>query len=355
MGGDDLSDEEYLDYAPPSGTATDDGDSIYSDVEDDELPSSKKPAAALTSATLKKRLQEEDSAAQDEPTNGRKKHKVPTSPQDVLLHAGRGIAMDGIEAQSKFLGALYSHTIKLTAEEEEVVGESSITSGEDHSFSFHPHLYAPPDGIDLQTKQYRHTNLAVFLKSGPLPSNKRLKNWKHPQSPMVIVVTLSAIRAVELLKQLSSLRLPVAKLFAKHMSVEDQAALLSKGFGKGKKSLLGNVGGGVGRGDGGKKGSKSGGYYSLGVGTPGRLLKLLRYHRNEDDGTSAAETGVGMMEGGALRLNHTEIILIDCHEDSKGWNVCTLNDTSRELMEFMRAGVITQLEKRKGKIKLVMF
>lgn len=171
---------------------------------------------------------------------------------------------------------------------------------------------------------------------------------------MVLVVTLSARRSVELMRQLSSLKLPVAKLFAKHMSVEDQVGLL-RGYGGGKStsssSSSGRVGGGGVGGE--KRGGGGGKYYSLAVGTPGRLLKLLRHSgRDDDEGGGGGADAAGM---GALRLNHTEVVIIDCHEDSKGWNVCTLNDTSKELMEFVKQGVIPQLDKRKGKIKLAMF
>ena len=277
--------------------------------------------------------------------------------------------MDGPDAQATFLGTLYSHLTKLSEgggaaaaasggggggsrEEEEGGGGGRQSFDNDaSSFSFLPHLHVAPDGTDAKARQYRHSNLAAFLKSGPLPSNKRLKNWKHPHSPMVSVVTLSARRSDELMKQLSSLRLPVAKLFAKHMSVEDQVGLL-RGFG-GKSSSLGNVGGGGGGGGGKKRGGGGGKYYSLAVGTPGRLLKLLRHNGRDDDEGGGGADAVGM---GALRLNHTEVVIIDCHEDSKGWNVCTLNDTSKELMEFVKEGVIPQLDKRRrGKIKLAMF
>ena len=83
------------------------------------------------------------------------------------------------------------------------------------------------------------------------------------------------------------------------------------------------------------------------MGTPGRLLKLLRHGSDGDRDPR--------LEQGALRLNHTELVVLDCHEDSKGWNVCTLKDTSTELMDLMKDGVIPQLEKRKGKIKLALF
>ncbi|KAL3798455.1 hypothetical protein ACHAW5_007407 [Stephanodiscus triporus] len=276
--------------------------------------------------------------------------------------------MDAPDAQATFLGALYSHSIKLLeggggggggGDESSESGGGGRSPGEGKdaagnsttpddvgvsSFSFLPHMYAPSPydrtADDKKSRQHRHSDLAAFLRSGPLTSNKRLKNWKHPHSPMVVVITLSARRSVELMKQLSSMRLPVAKLFAKHMSVEDQV----REGGMPSSCRPGNAGGG----GGGRKGG--GKFYSLAVGTPGRLLKLLR-HNGRDDG----EGGGGGADSGALRLNHTEVVVIDCHEDSKGWNVCTLNDTSRELMEFMKEGIIPQLDKRRGKIKLAMF
>jgi len=382
MGGDDLaSDDEYL---ADSGLAY----ASSSDGEDDGAQATTKPALnAKRKGTTTTSTGDDDPPGSELPPpkkNRKRNAAAPTSSQDILLLAGRGIAMDGPDAQATFLGTLYSHSMKLSGgvgaaatpssggsgenglEEEAGDGGRRKSSDDDDddddasssSFSFLPHLHvASPDGGttgDAKARQqYRHSDLGAFLKSGGLlPSNKRLKNWKHPHSPMVLVVTLSARRSVELMKQLSSLKLPVAKLFAKHMSVEDQVALL-RGFGgksSSSSSYSGKVGGG---GVGGKKRGGGGGkYYSLAVGTPGRLLKLLRHNGRDDDGGGGGADAVGM---GALRLNHTEVVIIDCHEDSKGWNVCTLNDTSKELMEFVREGLIPQLDKRRGKIKLAMF
>jgi hypothetical protein len=47
--------------------------------------------------------------------------------------------------------------------------------------------------------------------------------------------------------------------------------------------------------------------------------------------------------------------VIDCHEDSKGFNVTTLKDTVPELMQFMKEGVVGELERRKDKIKVALF
>ena len=323
MGGDDLaSDDEFLfdsgliDSSTGRGTAVPSSDEDSSSVSDDDVPiPSKKRKGVVAVGTEDTAATDSDVILPSESKKSRnKEEKVPKNSKKILIHAGRGIAMDTQEHQATFLETIYSHSLKLS---------DGADGGE--TFSFQPHLYSTPATTDDKTRQFQHSNLAAFLRSGPLPSMKRLKNWKHPQSPMVLVITLSARRSVELMKQLSSLKLPIAKLFAKHMSVEDQLELL--------------------RGVGGKAGNAGRKRcYSLAVGTPGRLLKLLRHGR--DDGPES---------GGALRLKHTEVVIIDNHEDSKGWTVCTLNDTSKELMEFMKEGVVPQLEQRKSKIKVAMF
>ena len=351
MGGDDLgSEDEYLfdngfvDSSAGRGTAISSGDddsgSVSSADEDEPTASSKKrkgeDQATMPASSSKKKRKNNDKLK-------------PTSSKNLMIHAGRGIALDSADAQASFLGTIYSHSMKMSGAGEGKGGESKDEEdGSDNegdaatkqstSFSFEEHIFATPKSVEAEAKKFQHNNLAAFLKSGALPSNKRLKNWKHPHSPMVLIVTLSARRAVELMKQLSSsFKLPIAKLFAKHMSVENQCQLL-KGVGEGKAGGEGLVGGS-------QKGKAKGRCYSLAVGTPGRLLKLLRHERDEP-----GSDGLG-----ALRLKHTEVVIIDCHEDSKGWTVCTLNDTSRELMEFMKEGVVSELEKRKGKIKLALF
>ena len=396
MGDDLASDDEYLfdagliDKSDGRGTAildeddlSDSGDIIIGGQINTNTPSSHKRKASSTDADA---VEEAQNNTISSPSSKKRKKKkgVLTNSKSVLIHAGRGIAKDSVDSQAMFLGTLYSHSAKLSG------SSSSSTNNDDNkednntekeedtpiastsTFSFLPHLYKTPTSIinDKKTHEYNHTNLGAYLKSGPLPSNKRLKNWKHSHSPMVLIITLSARRSVELMKQLSggsnSLKLPVCKLFAKHIKLEDQVDLLCNG-----------IGGGNGGGNGGNSGSGSGGgadkgtkkkkkkYYSIAVGTPGRLLKLLQHtnnddddnNNNDDDDNNKGHSSNGKSNGnvGALRLNHTELIIIDCHEDSKGWNVCTLKDTSRDLMEFMMGGIVPQLEKRAGKIKLAMF
>ena len=388
MGDDLASDDEYLfdagliDKSDSRGTAilssddlSDSGDIIIGGQINTNTPSSHKRKASSTDADAVEEAQNTTISSSSSKKRKKKQKKVVlTNSKSVLIHAGRGIAKDSVDSQAMFLGTLYSHSAKLSGS-----SSSSSTNNDDNkednntekeedtpiastsTFSFLPHLYKTPTSIinDKKTHEYNHTNLGAYLKAGPLPSNKRLKNWKHSHSPMVLIITLSARRSVELMKQLSggsnSLKLPICKLFAKHIKLEDQVDLLCYGIGGG-----GNSGSGSGADKGTKKKKKK--YYSIAVGTPGRLLKLLQHTNNDDDNNNDddddkghSSNGNGNGNVGALRLNHTELIIIDCHEDSKGWNVCTLKDTSRDLMEFMMGGIVPQLEKRAGKIKLAMF
>lgn len=143
-----------------------------------------------------------------------------------------------------------------------------------------------------------------------MQSFKRLKRWgrdgqdQQTRSPCVLIVSISALRCVAILKQLSILNLRAAKLFAKHMQVPDQIAMLEKTI------------------------------YPIAVGTPNRLLKLA--------------------EAGALDLGTTELVVIDCYEDQKKFTVCTMNDTAPDLMQFLHDFVLPEIQKRKN-IKFGMF
>ena len=309
-GGDDLgSDDEYLFEGGLIDTENR-GTALSSDDESDINSGS---ASRSEVRSPNKRKAEEGATSSKKRTK-----KVPTNSKSVLIQAGRGIALDSPEAQVTFLDSIYSHATKL-AESLESTGESEK---DESQFSFASCIYSSKQVVDEKTKQFQHSNLAAFIKSGPLPSNKRLKNWKHAKSPMILIVTLSARRSVELMKQLSSLKLPCAKLFAKHKQLEQQAEMLDDGVSNsGNKKRL----------------------YSIAVGTPGRLLKLLRH---ESDGER---------DTGALRLNHTELVVIDTQLDSKGYNVCTLNDTSRDMMEFLREGFVPQQKSKKRSCKLALF
>ncbi|KAL7477750.1 hypothetical protein ACHAW6_003545 [Cyclotella cf. meneghiniana] len=349
MGGDDLaSDDEYF-FDPssynkrPNASSSDEDASFATDEVNTSPTAKKRKVSANANATESSNV---DSISKIAPASKkRKKTKnigVPSSKPNLIIQAGRGIAFDGPDAQAMFFGTCYSHAVKMTSngistenqlQDGEAANKESKNSINPEHFVFQPnHFYFNSDALDAKSNDNQHTNLLVFLKQPNLiPSMKRLKNWKHNHSPMILIITLSARRCVDLQKQLSFLKLPVAKLFAKHMTVETQVAMLT-GNNSGKSGgKMGQV----------QKGS--GKCYGIGVGTPGRLLTLLRHGSH------------GSSKLGALRLNHTELIIIDCHEDSKGFTVCTLKDTAKELMDFMKEGVVSELEDRRDKIKLALF
>jgi len=324
MGGDDLpSDDEYLFNSTinQKGSAISSSDDENSEKED-------------TTTSTKRKLRQENNAVSAPSSKKRKRAKnngAPTTKSNLIIHAGRGISLDGPDAQATFFGTCYSHAVKMNANAGEGSSDHETKTGSSEEFAFLPHHFHANDNseaIDAGAIEKLHSDLSIYLKqSNIIPSMKRLKNWKHNHSPMILIISLSARRCVELQKQLSYLKLPVAKLFAKHMKVEEQVELL-----KGGKS-----------GDRGGKGKKANKCFGIGVGTPGRLLALLRHGHD------------GAVNSGALRLNHTELVIIDCNEDSKGFTVCTLKDTAKELMDFMKEGVVNELDKRKDKIKLALF
>lgn len=223
-----------------------------------------------------------------------KKQKKEKSPRALLLEAGRGIAESGPEEQAFFLWTAYCHALKLKGEE--------IESDD----KFTPENFVEPK---MEATKYEKS-MVKYLKSGVLSSMKRMKKWKVEKSPMVIIVCSSALRAVAVLKEISSLNLRVAKLFAKHMNVDDQVNMLASNS------------------------------YPIGVGTPNRLLKLI-----QTDGED---------ERSALSLDFTELVLIDCQEDKKNFTVCTMNDTAPDMMKLIKEGVLPQMKTRKT-IKFGMF
>jgi len=224
------------------------------------------------------------------------KQKKEKSPRTLLLEAGRGIAEAPPDVQAAFLWTAFAHALQLKGEE---IDADKFTA---------EHFVRPKE--EKKSTKYE-PSMATYIKSGVLPSMKRLKKWRVEKSPMVLIVCVSALRAVEVLKEISSLNMRAAKLFAKHMDVSDQVEMLKNNS------------------------------YGIAVGTPGRLLTLLQ-KQNEND------------KEGALLLEHTELIIIDCHEDKKKFTVCTMNDTAPDLMKFIQDAVVPQMKQRKT-IKFGMF
>ena len=128
-------------------------------------------------------------------------------------------------------------------------------------------------------------------------SKKKLKQWNN-KSPMIVIVCLSARRAVSILKELAPSKTRVAKLFAKHMSIEQQESMLQSST------------------------------FGIAVGTPHRLLALARGSK------------------GAFSLQRTQYIVFDKHVNPKNYTVYTLPDTAPHAKEFLKDVVRPEMENR---------
>ncbi|KAG8375977.1 hypothetical protein BUALT_Bualt09G0015200 [Buddleja alternifolia] len=107
------------------------------------------------------------------------------------------------------------------------------------------------------------------------------KGQVEPGSPAVLVISSSALRSLELLRELRSLtkECHAAKLFSKHMKIEEQVSMLKNRV-------------------------------NIGCGTPSRIKKLID------------------ME--ALGLSRLAVIVLDMHTDVKGYSLFTLLQVSNQ-------------------------
>ncbi|KAG6606619.1 putative ubiquitin-specific protease [Phytophthora cinnamomi] len=141
-----------------------------------------------------------------------------------------------------------------------------------------------------------------------LPTHKRDflgKGKRRDKSPYFLILCSSALRCVEVHKHLKSFNCRIAKLFSKHMKVDEQAKQLA--------SM----------------------YLPIAVGTPARVKKLL--------------------EMDALSLKHTTHVIFDMEKDKKQLTVLELNDTATEMVDLLQFYFIPQLNKQDSNMKIVLF
>lgn len=245
MGGDDLGSEDEFLAAPirvdQSGASSDDESVPARTSQSNELP-------GLTS-------DKEDIAP---PSKKRKRVG-----KDPLRDIGLGITTAPLETQAKLIS-------------------------EFANVKFQPHQLSRSEVGDAPGAMKRVQGIV---------SKKRLKKWKTKESPCVLIVCISARRAVQILKELAPFNVRVAKLFAKHITIEEQCKQLEESA------------------------------FGIAVGTPHRLLALI--------------------QEGALSLESTQYIMLDSFMNDKRFSVYTLPDTAVHTKELLREHVQDQVSKRK--------
>eukprot|EP00002_Diphylleia_rotans_P039885 TRINITY_DN9368_c0_g1_i1.p1 TRINITY_DN9368_c0_g1~~TRINITY_DN9368_c0_g1_i1.p1 ORF type:complete len:375 (-),score=108.36 TRINITY_DN9368_c0_g1_i1:69-1193(-) len=121
-------------------------------------------------------------------------------------------------------------------------------------------------------------------------------------APVVVIITHSAIRAVDIYKSLGEFTTigQVAKLFAKHIKLQEHVEMLQNKIIK------------------------------IAVGTPNRILKLA--------------------EMGELRFTCAQYVILDGHLDAKSFSVFDIADTKKDLLTLLQQFVIPMVLQSKTKI-----
>jgi U3-containing 90S pre-ribosomal complex subunit len=259
MGGEDVGseDEDYL--APLRGDPTNDASSDEETNNDRVVGQSK--SRVQKQDTLETTTKESSSTA----ISSSKKRK--RGDENSLRALGRGIVTSSVEVQSNLM---------------------TDFSG----VKFLPqHIGRCEDG----DRSEDDSGIAKRIQS--IVSKKKLKKWKEKDSPCVVIVVLSARRAVQVLKELAPLSVRVAKLFAKHITIEEQVTQLQESP------------------------------FPVAVGTPHRILALAKQ--------------------GALTFEKTLCIALDTAVNDKKFSVYTLPDTVPHTQDLLREFIHPECLKRR--------
>ena len=323
MGGDDLgSDDEYL--AVVSGGRGDDDSSNVSDSDDDELQHKVNSSSNEITDNNKKRQreQEEEQVGDDDDNNTKRAKKdldVKSKKEHLrILQLAHDLEYSTSSEQATFLTRWINSTDN----------DSGNTT---EKLKFVPNQFMVPSTGGTQ-KGMAYTSLGERLSN--TMSKKRFKLWNKKHSPLVLIVCLSARRAVEILKELSSTnkseyanggcgyKFGIAKLFAKHLTVQQQCNMLQTTT------------------------------YPIAIGTPHRLVTLLSTSKNggtaeegDDDNENTTNNNNNNDDETALSLKHTQLVILDCHKNTKNYTVCTLPDTSQHVKELITKYIQPELHR----------
>ena len=315
MGGDDLGDDDYL-VATTVG-----GDGAASDSEDESVTNDYTAASSSSQKkkTNKKRQHDElynDSSAahgtvsDDDDDDGNddsnKKAKLMSKKEHLrILQLAHDLEYSTSEVQAKFLTKWMSNQIS--------TNDNDGGNNDEEKIKFVQNQFMVPNSTS-SNKVSDMNSLGERLSN--TISKKKFKQWNKKHSPLVLIVCLSARRAVSILKDLSSsdsgsgcnYKFGIAKLFAKHLTVEQQTNMLSNTS------------------------------YPIAIGTPHRLLALLSTPNTENPNLSDT----------ALSLKHTQLVVLDCHPNIKNYTVCTLPDTAPHVKELIQNYIQPQMNRVKA-------
>lgn len=219
------------------------------------------------------------------------KKKLPSSSLQVMLQSGRNIEVQSTQHQATFLTTCMKHYYTMSKSK-----DSSNDDDDDDVSTIQVHPYQCLTSILLKTDPTgTKVSFVEYIKQHI--SNKQLKQWSSATSPAIVIVCISARRAVTVLKQIQSLRIQCAKLFPKNGSIPEQIAQFM------------NV------------------VPPIVVGTPNRIYSILQ------------QTSKDII----FSLQHTRLVILDSSMNSKEYTVSTLPDTAPDCMMLLKQYVVPHL------------
>lgn len=250
MGGDDLgSDDEYLAAPIGASESSDDDEGSVRNLNSDD----------------------DDGDDEDEDTN--------TAKRDLKEQTNVAPAKKRRKRESESLGAIANNK----SSEAQALQLTSFTGTK-----FFPNQLAISDNIGSPSLMKRIQGII---------SKKKLKKFNRKGSPLIMILCISARRAVTILKELAPFNVRVAKIFPKQGTIEEQIDQLQNGC------------------------------FGLAVCTPHRILSIAK-------------------EDSSL-FEHTDLLVIDTFRDTKMFSVDTLPDTAPHAQALLNEFIQPECKKRK--------
>ncbi|KAI8376043.1 U3-containing 90S pre-ribosomal complex subunit-domain containing protein [Radiomyces spectabilis] len=273
------ADEKKTTQAPVSADALDDGfdlEEIYSDNEEvvaEDVTGTKRKAPSSAEKKKNDKKKKKKAKISDDPFGHMNIWTEPVSTQYQYV----------LDRQKKALPDLSA----VELEGDQALVESAFVDNE--KFTQEHVLEALPNYIKFGVARHKRLTKAPTVKA----------------SPTALVITHAAVRAVDLVRALKefSTTAKIAKLFAKHLKVEEQIQFLDKQA------------------------------VHLGVGTPNRIKALV--------------------ESGHLKLDQLELVVIDTERNAKRFNIFDNDSVRKDLFSFLGEHIASRMQN--GQTKLGLF
>jgi protein CMS1 len=270
------------------------------DGNDDASPQKKKTKVTIQETDEEKAARLERRALKKKASFAKLKQKRKQKFQDSLINVPRLTADEQFDVIQTWLK---KYGQELSDVEQD---QLSFTSAQIRSFAEHT-----DEKLALQPGRENFTvqQMPNVIQSSLSKWRNRLMGAKYGPKvkyghPVVLVVTPSALRAVDIVRALRVLQLdsPIGKLFARHMKTKEQVKFLKKVD------------------------------VRVAVGTPHRLQQLV--------------------DSGALHVTHTRLCIIDAQRNSKKQNIFDSVDITRDFCKFFQGNIQPRLHDTQCKIVL---